>query len=134
MREGSSLPRIAVVGVSSLIGEAIVAELRARKVGFAELHTLDDERNLGRPVTDEDGEARAKTPLVTDVAAFDFSRATSCSFVAARRSRSAMRRPPRHTRGSSTARRPFGGAVKSRCSWLTSTQRCSSPWRRRGTD
>ncbi len=75
MRQGSSLPRIAVVGVSSLIGEAIVAELRARKVGFAELHTLDDERNLGRPVTDEDGEARAKTPLVTDVAAFDFSRA-----------------------------------------------------------
>jgi aspartate-semialdehyde dehydrogenase len=74
MKNGNALPRIAVVGVSSLIGEAVIAELRARKVPFAELHTLDDERNLGRPVTDEEGEAKSKTPLVTDVAAFDFSR------------------------------------------------------------
>jgi len=45
--------RIAVVGVSSLIGEAVIDELRARKIAFAELHALDDERNVGRPVTDE---------------------------------------------------------------------------------
>ena len=65
--------RIAVVGVSSLIGEAVVSELRARKMAFAELHALDDERNVGRPVTDEDAES-AKTLPVSDVAAFDFSR------------------------------------------------------------
>ncbi len=41
-------PRIAVVGVSSLIGEAVIDELRARKMPFAELHALDDERNVGR--------------------------------------------------------------------------------------
>ncbi len=34
--------RIAVVGVSSLIGEAVIDELRARKIAFAELHALDD--------------------------------------------------------------------------------------------
>ena len=71
--------RIAVVGVSSLIGEAVIDELRARKMPFAELHALDDERNLGRPLTDTEGaEAQdasaAKTPVVSDVAAFDFSR------------------------------------------------------------
>jgi aspartate-semialdehyde dehydrogenase len=57
--------RIAVVGVSSLIGEAVVDELRARKLPFSELHALDDERNVGR----------ADAELATgDVAAFDFSR------------------------------------------------------------
>jgi aspartate-semialdehyde dehydrogenase len=61
--------RIAVVGVSSLIGEAVVDELRARKMLFSELHALDDERNLGTPLSDED----KKLP-VSDVAAFDFSR------------------------------------------------------------
>ncbi len=71
--------RIAVVGASSLIGEAVIDELRARKVPFAELHMLDDERNLGRSMTDTGGaEAQeasaAKTPAVGDVAAFDFSR------------------------------------------------------------
>ena len=69
------LPRIAIVGVSSLIGEAVLIELRARKVRYAELHTLDDERNLGKPVTDEDGEVRTKAPSISDVAAFDFERA-----------------------------------------------------------
>ena len=58
--------RIAVVGVSSLIGEAVIDELRARKVAFAELHALDDERNVGRPVSE--------TLPVSDVASFDFSR------------------------------------------------------------
>jgi aspartate-semialdehyde dehydrogenase len=57
--------RIAVVGVASLIGEALIDELRARKMAFAELHALDDERNVGRPLPE--------LP-VGDVAAFDFSR------------------------------------------------------------
>jgi aspartate-semialdehyde dehydrogenase len=66
--------RIAIVGVSSLIGEAVIDELRTRKMPFAELHALDDERNVGRPVTDEEGLGTAKTLPVSDVAAFDFSR------------------------------------------------------------
>jgi aspartate-semialdehyde dehydrogenase len=66
--------RIAVVGVSSLIGEAVLDELRARKMPLAELHALDDERSVGRPVTDEEGAGTAKTLPVSDVAAFDFSR------------------------------------------------------------
>src|SRR6266404_9906160 len=65
--------RIAVVGVSSLIGEAVIDELRVRKVAFAELHALDDERNVGRPVTDEGAES-ATALAVGDVAGFDFSR------------------------------------------------------------
>jgi aspartate-semialdehyde dehydrogenase len=73
MNKGTGL-RIAVVGVSSLIGEAVIAELRARKTAFAELHALDDERNVGRPVADDEGADSAKTPAVGDVAAFDFSR------------------------------------------------------------
>ena len=75
----STALRIAVVGVSSLIGEAVIDELRARKMAFAELHALDDERNVGRPVTDAEGAetegaGAAKTLAVSDVAAFDFSR------------------------------------------------------------
>ncbi len=66
--------RVAVVGVSSLIGEAVIDELRARKMTFAELHALDDERSVGRPVTGEDGVESAKSLAVSDVAAFDFSR------------------------------------------------------------
>jgi aspartate-semialdehyde dehydrogenase len=66
--------RIAVVGVSSLIGEAVIDELRARKIAFAELHSLDDERNVGRPVQDEEGADTPKTMPVSDVAGFDFSR------------------------------------------------------------
>jgi len=62
--------RIAVVGVSSLIGEAVIDELRVRKIGFTELHALEDERNLGRPVTDDEGSESAKTLVVSDVAAF----------------------------------------------------------------
>ena len=68
-------PRIAIVGVSSLIGEALLAELRTRKLPYAELHTLDDERNLGKPLSDDEGETRTKAPPIADVATFDFSRA-----------------------------------------------------------
>jgi aspartate-semialdehyde dehydrogenase len=66
--------RIAVVGVSSLIGEALIDELRARKFPFLELHALDDERNVGRPVAAGEGAETDKAPPVGDVAAFDFSR------------------------------------------------------------
>ena len=50
MSEPKALPRIAVVGVSSLIGEAVLDELRDRKFPHAELHALDDERHIGRPL------------------------------------------------------------------------------------
>lgn len=66
--------RIAVVGAASLIGEAVIDELRARKMPFAELHALDDERNVGRPVTGDEAAESAKTLALSDVAAFDFSR------------------------------------------------------------
>ena len=66
--------RIAVVGVSSLIGAAVIDELRAQKMAIAELHALDDDRNVGRPVSEEEGAGTAKTLAVSDVAAFDFSR------------------------------------------------------------
>jgi aspartate-semialdehyde dehydrogenase len=77
MINSGSLPRIAVVGVSSLVGEAVLDELRARKVRYAELHALDDERNLGRPLDEEEGDDKSqgkKRLQATDVAAFDFSR------------------------------------------------------------
>jgi aspartate-semialdehyde dehydrogenase len=64
---GTAPLRIAVVGVSSLIGAALVEELRARKVPSTELHALDEERNLGKAPSEE-------LP-VSDIAAFDFSRA-----------------------------------------------------------
>ena len=64
----AALPRVAVVGVSSLIGAAVIDELRARKIALAELHALDDERSAGAPVAEDE------TLTVADVAAFDFSR------------------------------------------------------------
>ena len=68
-----ALPRIAVVGVSSLIGEAVLDELRARKVLHAALYAVDDERNIGRPLPTDDGEDGPKARAVIPVAAFDFS-------------------------------------------------------------
>jgi aspartate-semialdehyde dehydrogenase len=65
----STVPRIAVVGVSSLIGAAVIEELRARKLPYAELHALDDARSAGTALDDDS----KKTPI-GDVAAFDFSR------------------------------------------------------------
>ena len=63
-----SFPRVAVVGVSSLIGAAVIQELRERKIAPAELHALDDERSVGAQAGDDE------TLKVGDVAAFDFSR------------------------------------------------------------
>jgi aspartate-semialdehyde dehydrogenase len=74
MNKAAAKLRIAVVGVATLIGEAVIDELRARKVAFAELHALDDERNVGRPLSDDEDAAPTKALPVSDVAAFDFSR------------------------------------------------------------
>jgi aspartate-semialdehyde dehydrogenase len=69
MTGGAEKLRIAVVGVSSLIGAAVLEELRARKIAPAELHALDDARSIGAALD----EGERKLP-VGDVAAFDFSR------------------------------------------------------------
>jgi aspartate-semialdehyde dehydrogenase len=61
--------KIAVVGGSSLIGAALIEELRERKIMLAELHALDDARSAGGPAGEEDAKLK-----VGDVAAFDFSR------------------------------------------------------------
>ncbi len=63
-------PRVAVVGASSLIGEALVELLRARKFPLSALHLLDDVRELGRSVPDGD-----KDLQLADVATFDFAQA-----------------------------------------------------------
>jgi aspartate-semialdehyde dehydrogenase len=64
------LPRVAVVGVSSLIGAAVIDELKVRKFAYAELHALDDARSAGAQASDEGSKLN-----VGDVDAFDFSRA-----------------------------------------------------------
>jgi aspartate-semialdehyde dehydrogenase len=69
MNKHSAAPRIAVVGASTLIGEAVIDELRARKIAFSELHALEDERHVGARLADEEAKL-----AVGDVAAFDFSR------------------------------------------------------------
>jgi aspartate-semialdehyde dehydrogenase len=64
-------PRLAVVGASSLIGEALIERLREQKFARSALHLLDDVRELGRPaVGTDDGEGDVK---IGDVATFDFS-------------------------------------------------------------
>jgi aspartate-semialdehyde dehydrogenase len=68
MSAAMPFPRVAVVGVSSLIGAAVIEELRERNIAPAELHALDDERSVGAQVGDDE------TLKVGDVAAFDFSR------------------------------------------------------------
>jgi aspartate-semialdehyde dehydrogenase len=68
MNTAAALPRVAVVGVSSLIGAAVIDELRQRKIALAELHALDEQRSAGGPVAEDE------TLTVGDVAAFDFSR------------------------------------------------------------
>jgi aspartate-semialdehyde dehydrogenase len=80
MSAAAAPPRIAVVGVSSLIGEAVIDELRARKFPYAELHALDDERNVGRAAADEEGADNDRKLKTSDVAAFDFSRVDLCFF------------------------------------------------------
>jgi aspartate-semialdehyde dehydrogenase len=76
----SSPRRIAVVGASSLIGEAVIAALRARKFPCAELHALDEQRDLGRPLADEEGADDERKLQTFDVADFDFSGVDLCFF------------------------------------------------------
>jgi aspartate-semialdehyde dehydrogenase len=66
----TSGPRLAIVGAASLIGEALIELLRERKFAHAELHLLDEARDLGRPPAGEDEAMR-----IGDVEGFDFARA-----------------------------------------------------------
>jgi len=76
----ASLPRIAVVGASSLIGEAVIEELRVRKFPCAALYALDDERRVGRPLADEEGAGDDRRLQIFDVADFDFSQVNLAFF------------------------------------------------------
>jgi aspartate-semialdehyde dehydrogenase len=69
--------RIAVVGASSLIGEALIEKIRSRKFPYSALHALDDVRDLGRAV----GDGERDLP-VEDVANFDFARVDLAFFCA----------------------------------------------------
>ena len=73
MSASMSQPRVAVVCASSLIGEALIAQLRAQHLPLAELHVLEDQRNVGRPIGDEGGSQDVELKT-SDIAAFDFSR------------------------------------------------------------
>jgi aspartate-semialdehyde dehydrogenase len=84
MTDGVALrPRIAVVGASSLIGEALIERLREQKFPLSALHLLDDARELGRPAVRADsvdgeggegGEGGAdREAKIGDIATFDFS-------------------------------------------------------------
>jgi aspartate-semialdehyde dehydrogenase len=61
--------RIAVVGATSLIGEAVIDEIGSRKIEYAELHALEDARDIGA----QTGAADRKIE-VGAIDAFDFSR------------------------------------------------------------
>jgi aspartate-semialdehyde dehydrogenase len=70
----SRAPRVAVVGASSLIGEALVERLREQKFQTSALHLLDDARELGRPAVRVDGEdGEPREVQIGDIASFDFS-------------------------------------------------------------
>lgn len=73
---GPLKPRLAVVGAASLIGEALIDELHARKFSYAELHALDDVRHLGHTIAHDRADAAggAEKLSLGDVAGFDFSR------------------------------------------------------------
>jgi len=68
-----ALPRIAVVGATSLIGEAVLDELRSRRVPCAALDAVDEERSIGRPIASDESAGGEAPPQVIAVSAFDFS-------------------------------------------------------------
>ena len=70
MSGGASALRIAVVGATSLIGEAVIQELHAKAFPFDELHALEDERHVGGAVREAEGEGADLK--IEAVAAFDF--------------------------------------------------------------
>ena len=82
MMDDQALPRIAIVGASSLIGEAVLDELHKRKIRYAELHALDDERHIGRKVAAEETEGKREPLPIIPVSAFDFSRVDLAFFCA----------------------------------------------------
>jgi aspartate-semialdehyde dehydrogenase len=65
---------VAVVGAATLVGEALIQELRARKFPAAGLHALDDRQHVGRRITDEDGAGSERELPILDVETFDFER------------------------------------------------------------
>jgi aspartate-semialdehyde dehydrogenase len=62
--------RVAVVGATGLVGEAMIRVLEERKFPIAELHALASNRSLGRSV-----EYLGRSKAVEELATFDFSRA-----------------------------------------------------------
>jgi aspartate-semialdehyde dehydrogenase len=62
-----------VAGASSLIGEAVLDALHARKFQYSALHALDDRRHLGRQASADDDESTSRPPPVIPIDAFDFS-------------------------------------------------------------
>jgi aspartate-semialdehyde dehydrogenase len=62
--------RVAVVGATGLVGDAMIRVLEERKFPIAELHPLASNRSLGRSV-----EYLGRSKAVEDLATFDFSRA-----------------------------------------------------------
>ncbi len=69
MSRSGAGPCIAVVGAASLIGEALLEELRERKFPYSELHALGESSELGRALPGDQAQLQ-----IGDVAAFDFSR------------------------------------------------------------
>jgi aspartate-semialdehyde dehydrogenase len=65
---------VAVVGAATLVGEALIQELRARKFPSAALHALDDRQHVGRRIADEAGAGSERELPILDVEAFDFGR------------------------------------------------------------
>jgi aspartate-semialdehyde dehydrogenase len=62
--------RVAVVGATGLVGEAMIRVLEERKFPISELHALASNRSLGRSV-----EYLGRSKAVEELATFDFSRA-----------------------------------------------------------
>ncbi len=70
---------VAVVGASSLIGAAVIAELRTLKFPYARIYRLEELRDVGRAAADEQDE---DAQPVLDVEQFDFKRVKLVFFCA----------------------------------------------------
>ncbi len=83
MSAASRPPRVAVVGASSLIGEALIERLREQRFPYTALHLLDDARELGRRSVAADGEDGQEGEVkIGDVSSFDFSNVDLAFFCA----------------------------------------------------
>ena len=74
MIKANSPPRIAVVGVSSLIGEAWSRSCARARWRMRSCTRSTTSATSAVRFVDDEGETRTRTPQVTDAAAFDFSR------------------------------------------------------------